>query len=168
MDTLQDAVNTQPITIKAGHISTNPHTFRHVLPIHGQTQIKLISPKQKLISFSFLLLPFRFFSGYNYSKFSRSSGFHSLLCVQEGATATFPIQFVQQILFLRCINACLVLNYHGPFFLFFSMLSRGDHAQQISFYMTMKYYLNLLLLFYLINSLPSLLVHTVLLVRPKS
>lgn len=40
MDTLQDAANTQPITIKARHISINPHTFRHVLPIHEQTQIK--------------------------------------------------------------------------------------------------------------------------------
>ena len=208
MDTLQDAVNTQPITIKAGHISINPHTFTHVLPTHGLTQIKLISPKQSfmhtrlvlrylLFSFSFFLIPihwycsssnacicmiglnglathvpdgskkicslgtskqprtasliqtmqhtkyknfdtftpnqwtfeltFILFSSSAFSflfwlqllkEFSRSSGFHSLLCVQEGATATFPSQFVQQILFFRRINACLVLNYPGPFFFF--------------------------------------------------
>ena len=70
-------------------------------------------------------------------EFSRSSGFHSLLCVQEGATATFPSQFVQQILFFRRINACLVLNYPGPFFFFsFCMLSWGYHAWQTSFYTT--------------------------------
>ena len=69
MDTLQDAVNTQPITIKAGHISINPHIFRHVLPIHGQDTNKTILTTTEFYthqacsapSFSFFLIPIHWY-----------------------------------------------------------------------------------------------------------
>ena len=69
MDTLQDAVNTQSTTIKAEHISINPHTFRHVLPIHGQDTNKTILTTTEFYahqacsapSFSFFLIPIHWY-----------------------------------------------------------------------------------------------------------